>query len=86
MSAPRGLLGGLYIAREDDDDDNDLSLLNAEALDQAQPVALAAAVKRGDLRLDLDAPYPERVASGVVVLGLQCVQRNPSSRPRGRNG
>ena len=63
-------VGGLYIAREDDDDDNDLSLLNAEALDQAQPVALAAAVKRGELRLDLDAPYPERVASGVVVLGV----------------
>lgn len=38
-------MSGLYTARDDDDD---LSLLDAEDLDQSQSVALMAPAKRGD--------------------------------------
>jgi hypothetical protein len=84
-------VSGLYEARahdDDDDDDDDLSFQNAEELDEAQPVApvaLASTAGREELRLDVDGPYPQQIASGVVALGLQRVHWIASLAPAGSN-
>jgi hypothetical protein len=86
IRAATRIVSGLYRAGDDDDDDDDdLRLLGAGDVDQARPVALAAAAKREELHLDVDGSYPQRVASGVVVLGLQRLHWIASLAPAGSN-
>ena len=84
IRAATRIMSGLYRAGDDDDDD-DLRLLGAGNVDQARPVTLAASARREELRLDVDGSYPQRVASGVVVLGLQRLYWIASLAPAGNN-
>jgi hypothetical protein len=84
ITAAAQVVSGLYTVRDDDDDD-DLSLLDAEDLDQPQPLRFMAPAKRGEFRLDVDRSYPQRLASGVVVIGLQRIHWIASLTPAGTN-
>src|SRR4051812_39505773 len=69
-------VSGLYVARPDDDDD-DLSLevsANGDGAGRRAPATLASSAGREELRLDVDGRYPQGVASGVSVFGLQSVR------------
>jgi hypothetical protein len=71
LSAAQRTVSGLYKARENDDND-DLSLQGTSA-------------SREVLRLDVDGSYPQRVASGVLVLGMQRISWIASLAPAGTN-
>jgi hypothetical protein len=85
IRATESTVSGLYKAREDDDDDDDLSSRDVEAAEDAQPIARASAAGREELRLDVDGRYPQQVASGVVVVGLQRIHWIASLAPAGAN-